>query len=132
MREQETVKGVARRVVIVRSPAESVFEEAIFIVREEAERSGGVSREEVLREARRAAGAYVGAVSPPQRLPDLGRPRHLRRRPRPRPGHNPHMTREINLHSKKDAREGVFFHTCIWRSISRWRRAIIRFSSRLM
>ena len=57
MREQETVKGVARRVVIVRSPAESVFEEAIFIVREEAERSGGVSREEVLSEARRAAGA---------------------------------------------------------------------------
>ena len=54
MREQETVKGVARRVVIVRSPAESVFEEAIFIVREEAERSGGVSREEVLSEARRA------------------------------------------------------------------------------
>lgn len=67
MREQETVKGVARRVVIVRSPAESVFEEAIFIVREEAERSGGVSREEVLSEARRAAGAYVGAVSPPHR-----------------------------------------------------------------
>lgn len=67
MREQETVKGVARRVVIVRSPAESVFEEAIFIVREEAERSGGVSREEVLSEARRAAGAYVGAVSPPRR-----------------------------------------------------------------
>ena len=63
MREQETVKGVARRVVIVRSPAESVFEEAIFIVREEAERSGGVSREEVLSEA----GAYVGAVSPPRR-----------------------------------------------------------------
>ena len=48
MREQETVKGVARRVVIVRSPAESVFEEAIFIVREEAERSGGVSREEAV------------------------------------------------------------------------------------
>lgn len=67
MREQETVKGVARRVVIVRSPAESVFEEAIFIVREEAERSGGVSREEVLSEARRAAGAYVSAVSPPRR-----------------------------------------------------------------
>ena len=59
--------GVARRVVIVRSPAESVFEEAIFIVREEAERSGGVSREEVLSEARRAAGAYVVAVSPPRR-----------------------------------------------------------------
>ena len=73
MREQETVKGVARRVVIVRSPAESVFEEAIFIVREEAERSGGVSREEVLSEARGLgrrngeARAVLGAVSPPRR-----------------------------------------------------------------
>ena len=65
MREQQTVKGVARRVVIVRSPAESVFEEAIFIVREDAGRAGGVSREEVLDEARRAAGAYAGAVTPP-------------------------------------------------------------------
>lgn len=67
MREQQTVKGVARRVVIVRSPAESVFEEAIFIVREDAGRAGGVSREEVLDEARRAAGAYAGAVTPPRR-----------------------------------------------------------------
>ena len=67
MREQETVKGVARRVVIVRSPAESVFEEAIFIVREEAERSGGVSREEVLSEARRRIGwktwAFLGTCA---------------------------------------------------------------------
>ena len=37
------------------------------LVEAEAERSGGVSREEVLSEARRAAGAYVGAVSPPRR-----------------------------------------------------------------
>ena len=44
MRGQETLKGVARRVVIVRSPPESVFEQAIFIVREDVARSGGVSR----------------------------------------------------------------------------------------
>ena len=38
MRGQETLKGVARRVVIVRSPPESVFEQAIFIVREDVAR----------------------------------------------------------------------------------------------
>lgn len=65
MNGQRTLKGVARRVVIVRSPPESVFEEAIFIVREDVARSGGVSREEVLSEARRAAGAYAGVPEPP-------------------------------------------------------------------
>ena len=58
------MKGVARRVVIVRSPPESVFEQAIFIVREDVARSGGVSREEVLNEARRAAGACAGLAFP--------------------------------------------------------------------
>lgn len=65
MRGQEALKGVARRVVIVRSPPESVFEQAIFIVREDVARSGGVSREEVLNEARRAAGACAGPPGPP-------------------------------------------------------------------
>ena len=50
MRGQETLKGVARRVVIVR---------------EDVARSGGVSREEVLNEARRAAGACAGPPGPP-------------------------------------------------------------------
>lgn len=63
MRGQRTLKGVARRVVIVRSPPDSVFEQAIFIVREDA-RSGGVTSEQVLTEARRAAGAYAASPSP--------------------------------------------------------------------
>ena len=62
MREQETVKGVARRVVIVRSPAESVFEEAIFIVREEAERSGGPEEERPLRLRRLGFYARNGCI----------------------------------------------------------------------
>ena len=70
MRGQGTLKGVARRVVIVRSPVESVFEEAIFIVREDIARSGGVSREEVLDQALRAAGEYVGALNPARRRRD--------------------------------------------------------------
>ena len=85
------MKGVARRVVIVRSPPESVFEQAIFIVREDVARSGGVSREEVLNEARRPAGPAAAA------LEALGLPRGLALRPGARPGHHPHMTREMRL-----------------------------------
>ncbi len=65
MKKQGIVKGVARRVVIVRSPDPRVFEEAIFIVREDFAGSGGVSREEVLRQARRAAGDYLREAMPP-------------------------------------------------------------------
>ena len=54
----ELVKGVARRVIVVRQPGNELFEEAIFIVRERALR-GGVSAEQVLREAKRAAGLYM-------------------------------------------------------------------------
>ena len=54
----ELVKGVTRRVIVVREPGSELFEEAIFIVRENALRRG-VSSEQVLREARRAAGRYM-------------------------------------------------------------------------
>ena len=54
----ELVKGVSRRVIVVRQPGNELFEEAIFIVRERALR-GGVSAEQVLREAKRAAGLYM-------------------------------------------------------------------------
>ena len=59
------VKGISRRVVVVDSPDQRFFEQAIFIVREDVARSGGVSREEVLNEARRAAGACAGPPGPP-------------------------------------------------------------------
>ena len=54
----ELVKGVTRRVIVVREPGSELFEEARFIVRENALRRG-VSSEQVLREARRAAGRYM-------------------------------------------------------------------------
>ena len=59
------VKGISRRVVVVDAPEHRFFEQAIFIVREDVARSGGVSREEVLNEARRAAGACAGPPGPP-------------------------------------------------------------------
>ena len=82
------MKGVARRVVIVRSPPESVFEQAIFIVREDVARSGGVSSRRGLR---RPAGPAAAA------LEALGLPRGLALRPGAGPGHHPHMTREMRL-----------------------------------
>lgn len=52
------VKGVSRRVIVVKSPDPKLFEQAIFIVREGAEQ-GGVTAEKVLAEARQAARHYV-------------------------------------------------------------------------
>lgn len=48
------VKGVSKRVVVVKSPEGETFEQALFIVREETG-SAEKSRAEVLREARRLA-----------------------------------------------------------------------------
>lgn len=67
---QKTLKGVARRVVILHPKDSQVFEEAIFIVREDYVRSGGVSCEEVLRQARRAAGDYLRSAAPEPAAPE--------------------------------------------------------------
>ena len=53
------VKGVNKHVILVKTPDPKYFEEAIFILREEAF-AQGVSAEQVLREARQAAKSYVG------------------------------------------------------------------------
>jgi len=52
------VKGVSRRVIVVKSPDPRLFEQAIFIVKEEA-MQGGVTAEGVLAEARKVANGYV-------------------------------------------------------------------------
>ena len=52
------VKGVARRVILVRSPDPRLFEQAIFIVREQAADTG-VSPDDILAEAQRAANGYI-------------------------------------------------------------------------
>ena len=56
------VKGVAKRVIVVKSPDPKVFEEAIFIVREDYMKTAGVSRTQLLSEARQAADSYVGRL----------------------------------------------------------------------
>jgi len=46
------VKGVSRQVIVVKSPDPKLFEQAIFILREDAE---GVTDEQLLKEAQKAA-----------------------------------------------------------------------------
>ena len=53
------VKGLSRRVIVVKAPDERVFEQAIFIIREDFAATAGVSEKELLRQARRAADAYL-------------------------------------------------------------------------
>lgn len=58
------VKGVSKRVILVKAPDPKYFEEAIFVLREEAF-GQGVSAEQVLREARQAAKSYLRGSTRP-------------------------------------------------------------------
>lgn len=53
------VKGISRRVVVVDSPDQRFFEQAIFIVRNGAA-GEGVTAKELVEEARRVARNYAG------------------------------------------------------------------------
>ena len=53
------VKGISRRVVVVDSPDQRFFEQAIFIVRNDAG-GEGVTARELVEEARRVARGYIG------------------------------------------------------------------------
>ena len=48
------VKGVSRQVIVVQSPDRKLFEQAIFILREDAPRQG-ITEQQLLQEARQAA-----------------------------------------------------------------------------
>ncbi len=47
------VKGISKQVIVVQSPDPKLFEQAIFILKEDAIRSGGISEEILLKEAHR-------------------------------------------------------------------------------
>lgn len=53
------LKGISRRVIVVKSPDRRYFEEAIFIVKEGALGTDGVTAEQVVEEARRVADGFV-------------------------------------------------------------------------
>lgn len=67
------VKGITRQVILVKSPDPKLFEEAIFIVKEEALAREGVSADQVIRQARQAADGYLKNGRAWNR--QLGRPR---------------------------------------------------------
>lgn len=53
------VKGITRQVILVKSPDPKLFEEAIFIVKEEAMNREGVGADQVIAQARQAADSYL-------------------------------------------------------------------------
>lgn len=61
------VKGVARRVIVVKSPDRRLFEQAIFILKEDAFATEGVTAEQVVAEAQRVADGYVKRNAGPGR-----------------------------------------------------------------
>ena len=65
---RKVIKGTARRVIVVPSPDPKVFEQAIFIVKDEYMRKPGITQEELMRQAQRAAGSYLKSVSEPPSL----------------------------------------------------------------
>lgn len=53
------VKGISKQILVVHSPDRRFFEQAIFILREDALGKTGVTDEEILREAGRVADGYA-------------------------------------------------------------------------
>lgn len=69
------VKGNTRQVIVVKSPDPKLFEQAIFLLREDALEKHGVGERELLEEARHVANGFVAGNSRAKkrrRLPPLG------------------------------------------------------------
>ena len=55
------VKGINRQVIVVRSPDPELFEQAIFLLRPDAQQTCNVTQDELLRQAQAAARGYSTA-----------------------------------------------------------------------
>ena len=53
------VKGISRRVIVVRSPDQRLFEQAIFLLKEDALEQQGVTAQQVVQEAKEVADSYL-------------------------------------------------------------------------
>ncbi len=65
------VKGISRRVIVVDSPDPRIFEQAIFIIRNDAATGGGVTSQQLVDQAVRIAKNYArthGGTVPPRRF----------------------------------------------------------------
>jgi len=67
------VKGLSRRVIVIKTPDPRIFEEAIFLVRDDV-LSRGVTQAEILREAQTVAAEYVRAHRRQRKKPRLSAP----------------------------------------------------------
>lgn len=65
------VKGVSRRVIVIRSPDKKIFEEAIFIVNEDSYKEEGVTGEMIIKEAQTVADRYIKDNLSKRRLPKM-------------------------------------------------------------
>ncbi len=66
------IKGCNRQVVVVKSPHPRLFEEAIFLLREDALEKHGVTEGELLEQARRLAEGFSGGHTAKKlRLPPM-------------------------------------------------------------
>lgn len=65
------VKGMSRQVIVVPSPDPKLFEQAIFILRDDALGKNGQTDRAILQEARRAASSYVAPGKRRRTLPPL-------------------------------------------------------------
>ena len=59
------VKGISRRVVVVDSPDPNIFEQAIFIIRNDS--ADGVSSQQLVEQAVRIAKSYARAHTAPRK-----------------------------------------------------------------
>lgn len=62
------VKGTSRRVIVVESPDPELFEQAIFIVKNDVFTRGGVTQQQVLGEACRIVRGYAATATPAKPL----------------------------------------------------------------
>ncbi len=68
------VKGTSRRVIVVRPPDQQLFEQAIFLLKEDAAGQQGVTAQQVVQEAKEAADSYLRKHAPGKRgLARLGK-----------------------------------------------------------
>ena len=53
------IKGISRQVIVVQSTAKKLFEQAIFIVRDDYLMNRSIDQKELMRQANEAASGYV-------------------------------------------------------------------------
>ena len=62
------VKGITRQVIVVKAPDKKLFDQAIFLVREDALANGGITEEALLSEARTVCKQANPHITWPMRL----------------------------------------------------------------